>query len=154
MMLNCGIILVFQIPLRGTPHQVTYHPDVNLYALIMSTPSSWSASQVMAGEASSGNYTDQQTEESLAEDGQKLVTSEEFEVRIIEPAQPGSDWETKASIKMHMTENALTVRIVNIRVGLSVCLPLYVPVCSVYLNIIVLMTWRQMRTLPLFETFL
>jgi hypothetical protein len=108
----------------------------------------------MAGEASSGNYTDQQTEESLAEDGQKLVTSEEFEVRIIEPAQPGSDWETKASIKMHMTENALTVRIVNIRVGLSVCLPLYVPVCSVYLNIIVLMTWRQMRTLPLFETFL
>jgi len=38
MMLNCGIILVFQIPLRGTPHQVTYHPDVNLYALIMSTP--------------------------------------------------------------------------------------------------------------------
>jgi cleavage and polyadenylation specificity factor subunit 1 len=145
---------VQKIPLRGTPHQVTYHPDVNLYALIMSTPSSWSASQVMAGEASSGNYTDQQTEESLAEDGQKLVTSEEFEVRIIEPAQPGSDWETKASIKMHMTENALTVRIVNIRVGLSVCLPLYVPVCSVYLNIIVLMTWRQMRTLPLFETFL
>lgn len=38
MILNCGIILVFQIPLRGTPHQVTYHPDVNLYALIMSTP--------------------------------------------------------------------------------------------------------------------
>lgn len=119
--------------------------------------SSWSASQVMAGEASSGNYTDQQTEESLAEDGQKLVTSEEFEVRIIEPAQPGSDWETKASIKMHMTENALTVRIVNIRVGLSVCLSVYLYMClsvSVYLNIIVLMTWRQMRTLPLFETFL
>jgi hypothetical protein len=109
----------------------------------------------MAGEASSGNYTDQQTEESLAEDGQKLVTSEEFEVRIIEPAQPGSDWETKASIKMHMTENALTVRIVNIRVGLSVCLSTSICAClSLYLNIIVLMTWRQMRTLPLFETFL
>jgi hypothetical protein len=65
-----------------------------------------------------GHPYDQQQEISVAEDGQKLVTSEDFEVRIIEPAQPGGNWEAKAAIKMHMTENALTVRIVSIKVSI------------------------------------
>lgn len=65
-----------------------------------------------------GHPYDQQQEISIAEDGQKLVTSEDFEVRIIEPAQPGGNWEAKAAIKMHMTENALTVRIVSIKVSI------------------------------------
>lgn len=64
-----------------------------------------------------GHPFDQQQENSIGEDGQRLVTSEDFEVRIIEPAQPGGNWEAKAAIKMHMTENALTVRIVSIKVA-------------------------------------
>lgn len=63
-----------------------------------------------------GHPFDQQQENSVGEDGQRLVTSEDYEVRIIEPAQPGGNWEAKAAIKMHMTENALTVRIVSIKV--------------------------------------
>ena len=66
-----------------------------------------------------GHPFDQQQENSIGEDGQRLVTSEDYEVRIIEPAQPGGNWEAKAAIKMHMTENALTVRIVSIKVCLS-----------------------------------
>lgn len=63
-----------------------------------------------------GHPFDQQQENSIGEDGQRLVTSEDYEVRIIEPAQPGGNWEAKAAIKMHLTENALTVRIVSIKV--------------------------------------
>lgn len=33
--------LIFQIPLRGTPHQVTYYPEKNLYPLIVSVPVSY-----------------------------------------------------------------------------------------------------------------
>ena len=69
--------------------------------------------QVLMGD---GQPYDQQQENSIGEDGQKLVTSEDFEVRIIEPAKPGTNWEAKAAIKMHITENALTVRIVSIKV--------------------------------------
>lgn len=103
---------VQKIPLRGTPHQITYHSDVNLYALIISTPVSRPTSQVLMGD---GHPFDQQQENSIGEDGQRLVTSEDYEVRIIEPAQPGGNWEAKAAIKMHLTENALTVRIVSIK---------------------------------------
>lgn len=66
-----------------------------------------------------GHPFDQQQENSIGEDGQRLVTSEDYEVRVIEPAQPGGNWEAKAAIKMHMTENALTVRIVSIKVRVS-----------------------------------
>lgn len=103
---------VQKIPLRGTPHQITYHADVNLYALIISTPVSRPTAQVLMGD---GHPFDQQQENSIGEDGQRLVTSEDYEVRVIEPAQPGGNWEAKAAIKMHMTENALTVRIVSIK---------------------------------------
>jgi len=67
-----------------------------------------------------GHPFDQQQENSIGEDGQRLVTSEDYEVRIIEPAQPGGNWEAKAAIKMHMTENALTVRVVSIKVCVSI----------------------------------
>lgn len=73
--------------------------------------------QVLMGD---GHPFDQQQENSIGEDGQRLVTSEDYEVRIIEPAQPGGNWEAKAAIKMHMTENALTVRIVSIKVCPSI----------------------------------
>lgn len=78
--------------------------------------------QVLMGD---GQPYDQQQENSIGEDGQKLVTSEDFEVRIIEPAKPGTNWEAKAAIKMHITENALTVRIVSIKVCLLSCFVVY-----------------------------
>lgn len=41
---------------------------------------------------------------------------EEFEVRIMEPEKSGGPWQTKATIPMQSSENALTVRMVTLMV--------------------------------------
>lgn len=41
---------------------------------------------------------------------------DEFEVRIMEPEKSGGPWQTKATIPMHSSENALTVRMVTLLV--------------------------------------
>lgn len=51
------------------------------------------------------------------EDGQRMVNLEEFEIRIIEAGKAGSVWDTRTVLPMQMTEHALTVRIVNLKVG-------------------------------------
>ena len=40
----------------------------------------------------------------------RTYTVDEFEVRILEPEKSGGLWETKATIPMQSSENALTVR--------------------------------------------
>ncbi|XLR27215.1 hypothetical protein S83_055115, partial [Arachis hypogaea] len=61
------------IPLKATPHQVTYFAEKNLYPLIVSVP-----------------------------------------VRIMELDKSGGPWQTKATIPMQTSENALTVRMVTL----------------------------------------
>lgn len=50
-------------------------------------------------------------------------TVEEFEVRILEPERSGGPWQTKGTIPMQTSENALTVRVVTLLVSLT--WPLY-----------------------------
>lgn len=45
---------------------------------------------------------------------------EEFEVRIMEPEKSSGPWQTKATIAMQSSENALTVRVVTLYVS-STC---------------------------------
>jgi hypothetical protein len=48
---------------------------------------------------------------------------EEFEVRILEPEKSGGPWQTKATIPMQSSENALTVRVVTLLVSLFLSHP-------------------------------
>jgi len=47
----------------------------------------------------------------------RFYTIEEFEVRIMEPEKSGGPWQTKATIPMQSSENALTVRMVTLMVS-------------------------------------
>ncbi|KAL4582957.1 hypothetical protein LXL04_007519 [Taraxacum kok-saghyz] len=80
---------VQKIPLKATPHQVTYFAEKNLYPLIVSVP-----------------------HDNLNIDGNDTV--EEFEVRILGPESSGGPWQTKGTIRMQSSENALTVRVVTL----------------------------------------
>lgn len=42
---------------------------------------------------------------------------EEFEIRIMEPEKSGGPWQTRATIPMQSSENALTVRVVTLLVS-------------------------------------
>lgn len=44
-------------------------------------------------------------------------TVEEFEVRILGPESSGGPWQTKGTIRMQSSENALTVRVVTLSVS-------------------------------------
>lgn len=46
----------------------------------------------------------------------RFYSIEEFEVRIMEPEKSGGPWQTKATIPMQSSENALTVRMVTLMV--------------------------------------
>nr|GMC92978.1 cleavage and polyadenylation specificity factor subunit 1 isoform X1 [Ipomoea batatas] len=102
---------VQKIPLKGTPHQVTYYADKNLYPLIVSVPVLNPLNQVIS------SLTDQdvglQTDpENLNYEGTYHI--EEFEIRIMEPEKSGGPWQTRATIPMQSSENALTVRVVTL----------------------------------------
>lgn len=47
----------------------------------------------------------------------RFYTVDEFEVRIMEPEKSGGPWQTKATIPMQSSENALTVKMVTLVVG-------------------------------------
>ncbi|MCO5593054.1 hypothetical protein L7F22_047059 [Adiantum nelumboides] len=101
----------YKIPLKGTPHQITYHAEANLYAVIVSSTVQKPAAQIVES-------SDQGTAfitELENEDGERMVNLEEFEVRIIEAGKAGTVWDTRAVLPMQMFEHALTVRIVNVK---------------------------------------
>ncbi|XP_054786519.1 cleavage and polyadenylation specificity factor subunit 1 isoform X2 [Prosopis cineraria] len=103
---------VQKIPLKATPHQVTYFAEKNLYPLIVSVPVLKPLNQVVS---SLGDQdVNQQTEnQNLSSDEQnRFYTIDEFEIRIMEPDKSGGPWQTKAIIPMQSSENALTVRMV------------------------------------------
>lgn len=45
---------------------------------------------------------------------------DDFEVRILEPEKSGGPWQTKATIPMQSSENALTVRVVTLFVSIII----------------------------------
>ncbi|XP_031383009.1 cleavage and polyadenylation specificity factor subunit 1 isoform X2 [Punica granatum] len=103
---------VQKIPLKGTPHQVTYFAEKNLYPIIVSVPVHRSLNQVLS------SLVDQEVGHQVdnpnlgPDDLHQTYTMDEFEVRILEPEKSGGPWLTKATIPMQNSENALTVRVV------------------------------------------
>ncbi|GLT75789.1 hypothetical protein SLA2020_474860 [Shorea laevis] len=105
---------VQKIPLGGTPHQVTYFAEKNLYPLIVSVPVHKPLNQVLSSlvDQEVGHQVENQN---LGSDElHRTYTVEEFEVRILEPEKSGGPWQTKATIPMQSSENALTVRVVTL----------------------------------------
>ncbi|KAI8032762.1 Cleavage and polyadenylation specificity factor subunit 1 [Camellia lanceoleosa] len=102
---------VQKIPLKGTPHQVTYFAEKNLYPLIVSVPVLKPLNQVLS------SMIDQELGHQIEHDNLSFdgsYTVDEFEVRILEPEKSGGPWQTKATIPMQSSENALTVRVVTL----------------------------------------
>ncbi|KAF7813301.1 cleavage and polyadenylation specificity factor subunit 1 [Senna tora] len=105
---------VQKVSLKATPHQVTYFAEKNLYPLIVSVPVPKPLNQVVS--SLGDQEVNQQTEnQNLNSDDQnRFYTIDEFEVRIMEPEKSGGTWQTKATIPMQSSENALTVRMVTL----------------------------------------
>ncbi|XP_073220411.1 cleavage and polyadenylation specificity factor subunit 1 isoform X2 [Cicer arietinum] len=104
---------VQKVPLKATPHQVTYFAEKNLYPLIVSYPVPKPLNQVIALVDQDANQLTES--QNLNNDEQShLYTIEEFEVRIMEPEKSGGPWQLKATIPMQSSENALTVRMVTL----------------------------------------
>ncbi|KAF2311761.1 hypothetical protein GH714_026561 [Hevea brasiliensis] len=105
---------VQKVPLKGTPHQVTYFAEKNLYPLIVSVPVQKPVNQVLS------SLVDQEVGHQIEnhnlspDELHQTYNVEEFEVRILEPERPGGPWQTKATIPMQSSENALTVRVVTL----------------------------------------
>lgn len=104
---------VRKIPLRGTPHQVTYCAEKNLYPLILSFPVARPINQVLSFMLDQ-DIGPLERDNAGSDDVPKTYILEDFEVRILEPEKSGGNWETKASIPMQPCENALTVRMVTL----------------------------------------
>ncbi|KAL9240401.1 hypothetical protein vseg_014626 [Gypsophila vaccaria] len=105
---------VQKIPLKGTPHQVTYFAEKNLYPLIVSTPVTKPINQILSSmvDQESGHQIDH---DNLSSDElHRAYNIDEFEIRILEPEKSGGIWQTKATIPMQSLENALTVRMVTL----------------------------------------
>lgn len=104
---------VQKVPLKATPHQVTYFAEKNLYPIIVSFPVLKPLNQVIAlVDPDANNLTENQNLNS--DDQNHFYSIEEFEVRIMEPEKSGGPWQTKATIPMQSSENALTVRMVTL----------------------------------------
>ncbi|KAH9678229.1 cleavage and polyadenylation specificity factor subunit 1 [Citrus sinensis] len=102
------------IPLKATPHQITYFAEKNLYPLIVSVPVLKPLNQVLSLliDQEVGHQIDNHNLSSV--DLHRTYTVEEYEVRILEPDRAGGPWQTRATIPMQSSENALTVRVVTL----------------------------------------
>ncbi|GFQ05002.1 cleavage and polyadenylation specificity factor subunit 1 [Phtheirospermum japonicum] len=102
---------VQKIALKGTPHQVTYFSEKNLYSIIVSVPVLKPINQVLSSlvDHEAGNQFEH---DNLNSDGTYPV--EEYEIRVMEPEKSTGPWQTRATIPMQSSENALTVRVVTL----------------------------------------
>ncbi|CAA6656270.1 unnamed protein product [Spirodela intermedia] len=105
---------VQKIPLRGTPHQITYFAEKNLYSLIVSVPVTRSLNQVLSSVMDQEGGHQLEQDQLGSDDLAKTYTIDEFEVRVLEPEKSGVHWETKATISMQPSENTLTARMVTL----------------------------------------
>ncbi|KAJ6881036.1 cleavage and polyadenylation specificity factor subunit 1 [Populus alba x Populus x berolinensis] len=89
---------VQKIPLKGTPHQVTYFAERNLYPLIVSVPVQKPVNQVLS------SLVDQEVGHQIenhnlsSDEIHRTYSVDEFEVRILEPSN--GPWQVKATIPM------------------------------------------------------
>ncbi|XP_020575290.1 cleavage and polyadenylation specificity factor subunit 1, partial [Phalaenopsis equestris] len=104
---------VRKIPLKGTPHQITYWAEKNLYPVILSFPVARPINQILSSMLDQ-DIGQMERENTSSDDLQKTYTLDDFEVRLLEPEKSGGNWETRASIPMQPCENALTVRMVTL----------------------------------------
>ncbi|KAL0902907.1 hypothetical protein M5K25_028407 [Dendrobium thyrsiflorum] len=104
---------VRKIPLRGTPHQLTYCAEKNLYSIILSFPVARPINQVLSSMLDQ-DIGQMERENTSSDDLQKTYTLDDFEVRLLEPEKSGGNWDTRATIPMQPCENALTVRMVTL----------------------------------------
>ncbi|KAJ7975580.1 Cleavage and polyadenylation specificity factor subunit 1 [Quillaja saponaria] len=105
---------VQKIPLKATPHQVTYFAEKNLYPLIVSVPAHKPLNQVVSSLVDQEVGHQIENQNLSFDDLHRTYTVDEFEVRIMEPERSGGPWQTKATIPMQSSENALTVRVVTL----------------------------------------
>lgn len=105
---------VQKIPLKGTPHQVTYFAEKNLYPIIVSVPVSKPLNQVLSSLVDQEGGHQVENHNLGSDELYRTYTVDEFEVRILEPKKSGGPWQTKATIPMQSSENALTVRVVTL----------------------------------------
>ncbi|CAI0403493.1 unnamed protein product, partial [Linum tenue] len=105
---------VQKVPLRGTPHQVTYFAEKNLYPLIVSVPVQKPLNQVLSSLVDQEGNHQIESQNATPDELHRTYTVEEYEVRILEPEKSGGPWQTKATIPMQSSENALTVRMVTL----------------------------------------
>ncbi|KAJ8752855.1 hypothetical protein K2173_008590 [Erythroxylum novogranatense] len=105
---------VQKIPLKGTPHQVTYFAERNLYPLIVSVPVYKPLNQVLSSLVDQEVGHQMENPNLSSDEMHQTYCIEEFEVRILEPEKSGGPWQTKATIPMQSSENALTVRMVTL----------------------------------------
>ncbi|XP_057774463.1 cleavage and polyadenylation specificity factor subunit 1 isoform X2 [Salvia miltiorrhiza] len=102
---------VQKIGLKGTPHQVTYFAEKNLYPVIVSVPVLKPLNQVLS------SLVDQEVGNQFEHDNMNTEGTypmEEFEVRIMEPEKINGPWQTRATIPMQSSEHAITVRVVTL----------------------------------------
>ncbi|KAL3650446.1 hypothetical protein CASFOL_006849 [Castilleja foliolosa] len=102
---------VQKIALKGTPHQVTYFSEKNLYSVIVSVPVLKPINQVLSSlvDQEAGNQFEH---DNFNSDGTYPV--EEYEIRVMEPEKSTGPWQTRATIPMQSSENALTARVVTL----------------------------------------
>lgn len=105
---------VQKVPLRCTPHQVTYFADKNLYPLIVSFPVLKPLSQILSPPIDQEGGHQFENSNLSADELQRTYTVDEFEVRILEPEKSGGPWHTRVTIPMQSSENALTVRMISL----------------------------------------
>ncbi|CAM6094104.1 unnamed protein product [Calypogeia fissa] len=105
-----------KIPIKSTPHQITYLSESGLYALIISSTVLLPLLDKFSNEQHGGQGGDHVHDNvGVGEDSEKLPAAEEFEVRMIGQAKSGGLWETKGTLPMHQQEHAVTVRVVTIK---------------------------------------
>ncbi|KAF9616940.1 hypothetical protein IFM89_033010 [Coptis chinensis] len=105
---------VQKIPLKATPHQVTYFAEKSLYPLIVSVPVVKPLNQVLSSLVDQDAGQQMEHDNLTSDELHTTYTTEEFEVRILEPEKSGGPWQTRARISMQNSENALTVRMVTL----------------------------------------
>ncbi|CAI9092100.1 OLC1v1027255C1 [Oldenlandia corymbosa var. corymbosa] len=102
---------VQKVPLKCTPHQVSYFSDKHLYPLIVSYPVLKPLNQVLS------SIVDHEVGHQLDSDSMNLDGTypvEEFEIRFMEREKSTGNWQNRKTISMQSSENALTVRVVTL----------------------------------------
>ncbi|XP_057952334.1 cleavage and polyadenylation specificity factor subunit 1 isoform X2 [Malania oleifera] len=102
---------VQKVPLKGTPHQVTYIAEKNLYPLIVSFPVLKPLNQVLSSLIDQEGHPIE-NDNLNSDELRQTYAVDEFEVRILEPEKSGGPWQTRATIPMQSSESAITVRVV------------------------------------------